>query len=228
MGGGCSLKRENSNLDFKKTDLSVDSNQYLFKKFYLIWDADCIPLRDMEFFNDDKIIFSTSSYIHEPYFRTMWQLNLGFNENLLDSNKSFVSEHMMIDSSVMCALLDTIEARFKKPFWEAILNAIYPRDLAFSGFSEFETYGHFYINLKNFMLTQRAHNRFAKRIMSGILDDEMLLWAGRDYEIICFELWIKSSKIAKLSRFKFIRAIFSAKFLMKLDKKLSKKFKAFR
>src|SRR5713226_6538965 len=39
--------------------------------FYLIWDADTIPLRQLEFFDDEgRMLFTIAGEHHEPYFET--------------------------------------------------------------------------------------------------------------------------------------------------------------
>lgn len=177
---------------------------------YLIWDADAIPLRDMEFFNETgKILIEKASEYHKPYFHTMKSLDLAIKlRKVVDF--SFISEHLMVNREKMLELIDLVESRHKKPFWEAILEAIELQDLAHSGFSEYETYGSF-LALKypqNFHAITRKRDRFAKQILGANPSDEILSWYGREYEVCGFESWDSADKnMTKLLKWRICRLL---------------------
>ena len=110
--------------------------------FYLIWDSDTIMLQPMELFTEDcRVILAQASERHEPYFRTYRRL-MGMPPT---SERSFIAEHMMVNSSHMRSLIRGIGGNSPSEggwVWR-ILNSIDKSDLARNGFSEFETYGNF-------------------------------------------------------------------------------------
>ncbi|MCX2716949.1 hypothetical protein OQH61_04280 [Helicobacter sp. MIT 21-1697] len=108
---------------------------------------------------------------------------------------SFITENMMIESSVMNELISLIEQRHHKAFWEAILEHINPLDLPHSGFSEYESYGNFvYAKYPHsFEIITRKRDRFAKRLVGEAPSEALLKWYARDYEVISIESWDKTS-----------------------------------
>ncbi len=109
--------------------------------YYLIWDADTIPLKKLSFFDESgKMLLSYKTDSHQPYFDTLDKLGLPGKQ----TNKSFITEHMLIKKSVMKELLAAIEySNVEGRGWiEKIMLAI-NKDQYVSGFSEFETYGNY-------------------------------------------------------------------------------------
>lgn len=111
--------------------------------YYLIWDADTVPLRPMEFFDKDgRMLLTRAGEFHPPYFDTYQRL---LRE---DSHREFscIAQHMLIQKSVAREMLGRIEQLTpgQEPWaWKLMHN------LPAEGnnlFSEYETYGHY---LKN-------------------------------------------------------------------------------
>ena len=194
MGGGNPLCNDNGD----------------FANYYLIWDADAIPLRDMEFFNKKgQILIEKASEYHTPYFHTMESLGIDDRMHKV-VDFSFISEHLMIERAKMVELINLIESKHKKPFWEAILEAINVSDLGGSGFSEYETYGTFLaINYpQTFIAITRKRDRFAKQLLGENPSDSILSWYGREYEVCGFESWDSANKIiAKLLKYRIFRLL---------------------
>ena len=113
-------------------------------KFYLVWDSDTIPIKEVKMFsNDRKPIFDVKTEYHKPYFITLKKI---FPELGKRYNYSFISEHMIINTNLMKNMIRRIT--FNKnlignTWYEKIINCIEIKDLPKSGFSEFETYGTF-------------------------------------------------------------------------------------
>ena len=110
-------------------------------KYYLIWDADTIMLKKINFFDQsNKLIINTSKEFHKPYFQTIRNFGL-----LKTNNFSFISEHMLVNSVIMNNLISLIEkANSKNHSWVKTLISYINKDHlneTGSGFSEFETYG---------------------------------------------------------------------------------------
>lgn len=108
---------------------------------YLIWDADTIPLRPMEFTDvEGRMIFTTSAEYHAPYFETYRSL-LGEEAKV---EFSFISQHQVVDRVLLKEMLGKIEACHGKPWPLAVAGCL--RAGEYNQFSEYETYGHY---LKN-------------------------------------------------------------------------------
>ena len=111
---------------------------------YLIWDADTVPLRPLEFFDaQGRMLFTTATEHHPPYFQTC--RNLFRHDPRREF--SFISQHLIVRKSILREMLQTIEMNFAGPenwAWKIM------RHLGGSGpnrFSEYETLGHYVKNL---------------------------------------------------------------------------------
>lgn len=109
-------------------------------KNYLIWDSDTVLLRPLEFFDPEGRVYHTkANEHHRPYFETFEQL-FGVEAK---REFSFISQHQMIDKSILRQMLGEIENRHpedgKWPW--AIMNNL--RGEGSNLFSEYETYGHY-------------------------------------------------------------------------------------
>lgn len=111
--------------------------------YYLIWDADTVPLRPMRFFDDAGRMLLTRAKEHHPaYFETYRRL---FGE---EPNRefSFISQHMLVQKSVLREMLGHIESRIPgEDNWAMKIMRTLPSQ-GYSLFSEYETYGHYVKN----------------------------------------------------------------------------------
>lgn len=142
------------------------------KKFYVVWDADTIPLESVPFVDEDgRYLLNKKTERHAPYFETIDNI-LGAESKsprkfpawfLANSTcrvlsaairqvtrPSFISDYMPFDASLMRELIDMISQRGKPGdlWYETVLKNMSKDGL--SCFSEFETYG-------NFMLRYHSH-----------------------------------------------------------------------
>jgi hypothetical protein len=106
---------------------------------YLIWDADTIPLRPMEFFDaQGRMLLTRAREFHAPYFATYEKI-LGRPAH---REFSFIAQHMLVRKSILREMLGEIERHCpgdENWAWKIM------RNLAGEGsnrFSEYETYGH--------------------------------------------------------------------------------------
>ena len=110
---------------------------------YLIWDADTVPLREMNFFDDQgRMIFTIADWHNQAYFDTYEKL-LGEHPH---REFSFITQHMIVRKSVLREMLGLIERRFAGPenwAWKIMRNL---GGEGYKRFSEYETYGHFIKN----------------------------------------------------------------------------------
>lgn len=114
-----------------------------FEDYYLIWDADTVPLRSLQFFDDlGRMCFTIASEEHSPY--------LANYRNLLGEEPrrefSFISQHMIVQKSVAREMLKQIETNFSGTeswAWKIMHNL---KGTSTNLFSEYEMLGHFVKN----------------------------------------------------------------------------------
>ncbi len=166
------------------------------EEYYLVWDADTIPLRKMSFFKHGKPCLDLKREFNKDYFVTL--------EKVLDLkrtiNKSFICEHMLIKKNIMLKLIHEIEARYEIQYYEAIIKCIDKRIIDRSGFSEFETYGTYVVNKYKDVYVLRNNKRSLRHGKRYLLEPnaENLEWAAKSYFTISFE---KSDTISAWARF---------------------------
>ena len=98
------------------------------KDYYLVWDVDTIPIKPFKMFKNNHPFFDMKTEHHSPYFNTIEKLIPGLNFR----DKSYISEHMMIQTEFMKNLLVQIELNNKLPgklFWEKILMSLNIKDI---------------------------------------------------------------------------------------------------
>lgn len=163
------------------------------KEYYLVWDADTIPVRKIEICNPDgKPYFDVKDEFHKPYFTTLNRLFDCQYRKIYPS--SFISEHMFIYTDFMKQMLDDIESNQKiegESFWEKIINAICCIDLLKSGFSEFETYGN-YVCQKwpvAYKIRKLKSCRKSMRNFDRDISEEMLQEYAKQYDIVTCEMY---------------------------------------
>lgn len=157
--------------------------------YYLIWDADTIPLRPLSFFDaDGRMLLTQAEEFHAPYFETYRRL---FHA---EPHREFscIAQHMLVQKSVARAMLATIAQRAdsREP-WPWIVMRSLPALEDFHLFSEFETYGHY---LKNnhpervAFVARRWRRWFDVDPGGGKIPTERdLKKLARDYDYVCFE-----------------------------------------
>ena len=107
---------------------------------YLIWDADTVLLRPLEFFDPTGHPYlTTAPEYHPPYFETF--------ESLIGEppreQVSFISQHQVVNKAILHELLRSIGATSSSErgwAWAIIENM---RGAGTNLFSEYETYGHY-------------------------------------------------------------------------------------
>lgn len=160
--------------------------------YYLVWDGDTIPCRPFSMFHEELGIpyLDIKGEYHEMYFNTLAKLLPGMRKCI---EKSFISEHMLINCVIMRQLIRDIEANREIPgsaFWEKVIYAINVQELQSNSFSEFETYGT-YVALHRpdaYRLRNWHSFRYGGVFFSlDTISDEDYEWLGRDFFAISFE-----------------------------------------
>ena len=182
---------------YEQQFLKMSYSKICKKNYYLIWDADTVPIKYIRMFKNDKPIFDMKTEHHIPYFNTMNRLIPGMNF----ANRSYISEHMLIKTDFMKNLINLIEMNHNisgKYFWEKILMAIDLKDINASGFSEYETYGT-YVDTKypNFYIHRNWYSKRDSTTYYGKsenLNENDIIWLSQDYDALSFEKWTLFNK----------------------------------
>ena len=177
---------------YEQQFLKMSYSRICDKEYYLLWDADTIPIRPIKMFDKGVPIFDMKKEKHFPYFITLERLIPGLHFTKF----SYISEHMIIKTEYMRNILDIIENNVIIPgkmFWEKILASIDQTDILNSGFSEYETYGTYVDNIypnayKHRMWSSKRNMvHFFGNIDNLIFQD--IKWLSKDYYAISFEKW---------------------------------------
>ncbi|MCT8977280.1 DUF6492 family protein [Clostridium sp. CX1] len=164
------------------------------ENYYVVWDADTIPLNTIPFFDDrsDKYLFTMKTEYHTPYFTTIGKL---FNNEVKKyNNQSFIAEHMIIDTKIMIELIKKIESNKNLKgnyFYEKIMYSIDEKDIQGAGFSEFETYGNYVMKYYPYKYGMRKLRSLREgSIYLGMSPtDEGLIMASKNFDLISIEHW---------------------------------------
>lgn len=166
-------------------------SQFSSNKYYLVWDGDTVPCKEFSMFSDEGIpFFDTKHEYHKPYFDTMGKLIPGLSKCL---NKSFISEHMIMDCELVKELIGKIETNSEVPgslFWEKILRSLSASELMDSGFSEFETFGTYVLTNHKDAYKLRSWNSMRYGAMffdKDVISDRDYNWLSKDFYAISFE-----------------------------------------
>lgn len=161
-------------------------------KYYLVWDGDTIPCRPFSMFHESKNspYFDMKMELHQEYFDTLSKLLPGMRKCI---EKSFISEHMLINREIMKQLIRDIEGNPElrgDTFWEKIIRSIDAGKVQECSFSEFETYGTY--TCMKYPAEYRLRNWHSFRQGGEFFDpdtitDEDYEWLGRDFDAISFE-----------------------------------------
>lgn len=160
--------------------------------YYLVWDGDTIPCAKFSMFKDgtDTPYLDMKSEYYRQYFDTMEKLIPDLHKCF---EKSFISEHMLMNSEIMRELLAEIEANQSiagESFWEKIIHAIDAKGLQENSFSEFETYGTYVAkrNPEQYRLRDWHSFRYGGVFYSlETISDADYAWLAKDFFAISFE-----------------------------------------
>ena len=145
-------------MGFSKDDFSIGNdkrNGWLYQQLiklnsdklattdnFLVFDADHVLIQPHTFFDGKNYHFYVSEEFHEPYFNAIGKLFGGKYHKLID--KSFISDKMMFNKEILANMKKEIEEINNEPWIDAIIKS-YDQE-SFCGFSEFETYGTYFIS----------------------------------------------------------------------------------
>ena len=153
--------------------------------YYLIWDADTVPLRPLEFFDaEDKMCFTISGEEHPPYFDTYRKL---LREEP-HREFSFISQHMIVQKSIAREMLAKIEANFPGNDSWAWKIMRHLEGASTNLFSEYEMLGHF---IKNHYAERAAYRKLAwlrdGALKTAVPSPADLSRLSHQYDFVAFE-----------------------------------------
>lgn len=178
-------------LKFAFVDVSNDDQHFL------IWDADTVLLRPIEFFDSTgKAFYTKAKEYHLPYFQTFEAL-FGTPAR---REFSFISQHQIIDKKILREMLAEIETRNPQVnSWPlAILDNL--RGEGTNLFSEYETYGHYakWKHPDSMAFRELEWTRFGNRVAGYPPDPSKLKLLSKDFSFAAFEAFFSLRK--RLSR----------------------------
>ena len=156
------------------------------EEYFLIWDADTVPLRPLEFFDEQgRMLFTLAEEEHPPYFENYRKL-LGEEPR---REFSFIAQHCIVQKSILREMLGKIEARFpgdENWAWKIMRHV---EGASVNLFSEYEMYGHY---VKNHYPARAAYRRLpwlrhGSRAVGGLPSAGDLQRLGQDYAFASFE-----------------------------------------
>jgi hypothetical protein len=156
--------------------------------YYLIWDADTIPLRPLRFFDcAGRMLLTKAAEYHAPYFETYRKV-LGEEPR---REFSFIAQHILVQKSVARAMLRQIERQLPgADNWAWKIMRVLP-DHGLNLFSEYETYGH-YVKQHHpdraVFIERNWSRRGAKLAARGVPRELDLKRLAKDYDYAAFEL----------------------------------------
>ncbi|GMO66314.1 MAG: hypothetical protein Ta2D_12430 [Rickettsiales bacterium] len=171
-------------------------------EYYLIWDADLLPLNKLDFFKNKKPILNVQyEYHHPPYFQTLKKIL----EIETDIKDCFVVEHGFFNKNIMIELLEKIKNNNNlkgENFWEKILYAIDIEHLKKSGFSEYETFAYYVLKYhKDEYLVGHLRKFNGNRFFQNFFEPQILNKIANDFDIMNFDLGKKELNITLLEHY---------------------------
>lgn len=166
-------------------------SKYCNTDYYLSWDSDTIPLKKLDFFDQDgNPYFTMKLEHHEPYFSAIERL-LGITNF---NKRSYIAENMLFNKNVMKDLITQICSNNRydgKDWYVKILQALDPESISPMGFSEFETYGTFCFNRYPVLYKERTLPSFrcGSLIQGRFVSDKILEKLSFDQDIASFEIY---------------------------------------
>lgn len=162
------------------------------KEYYMSWDGDTVPCKKFSMFDavTGKPYFDVKTEYHEEYFVTLGAIFPGMHKVI---GKSFISEHMLFDKTIMQKMIEDImgrQALAGGSFYEKILRSVRPGKLVSNSFSEFETFGTYVALTRQdaYRIRQWHSIRYGSLYLKpDCMTDADYDWIGRDFDAVSFE-----------------------------------------
>lgn len=172
---------------FLKMGFSLHTDE----KWHNIFCADTILLKSNNIDNDWPYLLTLRANPAEKFYYETYTKIFGPNHKL-DYSRSYVTENLIVKTSIMREVISFIENKFNKPFYIAILDILVEDGLINkAGFAEYLTYSMYVLNTNSFLYTIKKDLNFrnGKRFFSDQPAEKYLNWASRKFRTISFEKW---------------------------------------
>ena len=167
---------------------------------HLIWDADTVPLKNLDFVDHDgRLAFYKSNERNPDYFPPIERL-LGINNSL---PFSFIAQCLACKTEWAKEMAAAIEISASKPWALAILDAVDFRKT--SGFSEYETLGSFMManHSNGIRLTDGRWFRYGGSLLGdpANMNRQPYKWFLDRYDFISLESWDTGVRLPRAANF---------------------------
>jgi hypothetical protein len=182
---------------------------------YIVWDSDTIMLNRIDFYESNKyVLFHTNQNEHNAYAETFKRI---FPSLKFESSKSFIAEKMIISQRIMQEIIASIESKYGKPFFQAILENIESPEIQNSSFSEFATYSNYVLNnyFDKLVIRDSKHFRDGKKIFGELPTIEALSSISELYDSVSIEKWQTRTRLSDKT-IEFIRHLFGTRISLTL------------
>ena len=162
----------------------------------LIWDADTVPLKKLEFINSNgKFIYYKGDEYRKSYFDFI-ECALGLKRT---QNFSFIAQSLILKVSWARELTNALAQNAQLPWIDAVLSFLDKAEPA--GFAEFETLGSWVWNHHHdeMLISERPWYRNGLSLVGNPLKLSHSVWNGlaKSYDFISFEAWDEPAGLRK-------------------------------
>jgi len=188
--------------------LGLSTTKYINNR-YLVWDADNIALRKINFFsNEGEILCDTTKENYATYFLVNEKL-IGLKKQV---NFSFISEHFIFETEKVKELLNKISINTNNCWWKQILDSIPENQLSSSGFSEYELYGNYITKYhkNSFKIRKLSKSRRGTHLLGINPSKFSLSFFSIVFDYMSFEEWQKKCEPLPLRYFKISKTFIKA------------------
>lgn len=209
------------------------SISYISKnEYYLVWDADTIPLSPIDFFDKDGHPFFNLKREYFKYYFDFIESCLGIKKAI---DESFISEHMIFNRNIVIEIMKKIERKSTeysssgKNFWKSVIKCnLKNKNVNQRFFSEFETYGTYIENYYPELYQKRKIStlRVGASFIGFDFDWNIVEWLSKDFDTISFEKWASplQDSIRKIQNAEYREKISAANHIRKTAKRIKQKY----
>ena len=176
----------------------------------LIWDADTVPLRKLEFINSSgKFIYYKGDEHRKSYFDFI-ERALGLKRT---QKFSVIAQSLILKVSWARELTNALAQNAQLPWIDAVLSFLDKAEPA--GFAEFETLGTWIWNHHHdeILISDRSWYRNGLSLVGNPLKLSKSVWSGlaQSYDFVSFEMWdrvfgLRKNLMIYIARMKFSNA----------------------
>jgi hypothetical protein len=123
---------------------------------YLVIDSDTFFLKPTTFVENNKCLYNYGTEYHTSYFDHMKKLHPDLVK--MNRNMSGICHHMIFETKHLDELMSKIEKFHNNTFFNIFLKLVTPKDINFSGASEYELYFNYMLKFNSDKIKIRKLN----------------------------------------------------------------------